>query len=237
MQDSSELTKGSDYRTQWLSTFSLRLTGYVLLALAALDIVAVVFPTDFFNPEWEFKTIGSLVERVPVPLIGLALVFYGGLRYRRPLEKLCLRPFALLAIIAGIGYLLLVPLSISNSFRVNKLNHDQQTQQLEQQLSRFGRLEQQLSSASPEQLVSIMAQLNLPVSAGNQDLEAQRAKAFSQVKKTQEATFQQSQAQRKLQKQQHLKNSVKWVLGALLSGTCLIYLGMGANKFFLLGLD
>jgi hypothetical protein len=237
MPDSSSFTKDNEHRTQWLSTFSLRLTGYILLALSALDMIAVLVPPGFFNPEWEFKTIGHLVERVPVPLIGLALVFYGGLRYRRPLEKFCLRPLALLAIAAGIGYLLLVPLTISNSFRVSQANQEQQIQQLDQQLSRFRRLEQQLGTASSGQLATMMAQLNLAPPAKGQSPEDLKAKVVTQLNQNQGAVIQQSEANQRIQRQQHVKNSVKWVLGALLSGTCLIYLGMGANKFFLLGLD
>ncbi len=241
MKDSTTSSNPTDHRTQWLSIFSLRLTGYVLLALSALDIVATLVPPDFFNPEWEFRTIGRLVERVPVPLIGLVLVFYGGLRYRRPFEKFFLRPLALLAIAAGIGYLLLIPLSISNSVRLSEGIRQnkyptQQSLQSNQQLTQFKQLEQQISTASPEKVVSVVTQFKLPISAeAKSDPSSLKAKVLSQIQQNQRALENQLQEASNAQQQQHLKNTVKWVLGALLSGSCLIYLGMGANKFFLLG--
>jgi BRCT domain type II-containing protein len=64
----------------------LRVTGYGLLMLAFFDFSQILVPPRFTNPTWEFQMMGSLVERVSVPLIGLVLVFYGDLSYRRQLE-------------------------------------------------------------------------------------------------------------------------------------------------------
>jgi hypothetical protein len=50
--------------------------GYGLLLSAFFDIVEMFVLPNFMNPAWEFKTFGALVERVPVPLIGLVLVFF-----------------------------------------------------------------------------------------------------------------------------------------------------------------
>ena len=55
----------------------VRVLGYGLLLLALFDIIEMFIPPNFMNPAWEFQTIGALVERVPVPLIGLVLVFFG----------------------------------------------------------------------------------------------------------------------------------------------------------------
>jgi hypothetical protein len=54
-----------------------RVLGYGLLLLALFDILEMFIPPGFMNPAWEFQTFGALVERVPVPLIGFVLVFYG----------------------------------------------------------------------------------------------------------------------------------------------------------------
>lgn len=56
--------------------------GYGLLLFFLFDIVDLFFPPRFMNPIWEFQTIGALIERVPLPLIGLVLVFYGEKNYR-----------------------------------------------------------------------------------------------------------------------------------------------------------
>lgn len=231
MQDTS---KPADHRTQWLSTFSLRLTGYVLLALSALDIAATIFPPNFFNERWEFETIGRLVERVPVPLIGLSLVFYGGLRYRRPLEKLCLRPLAWLAIAAGVGYLLLILPVVTNGLRIHNTNQIPQVQQLDQQLQQVKQVEQRIRDAAPEQVNALVKRLNLSLPSATQSPSSDlKAAALLQLQQNQTAL----QKARQVQKQNHFKTVLKWGIGALLSGVCLIYLGMGANKYFLLGLN
>ncbi|MEO0373333.1 MAG: HpsJ family protein [Cyanobacteria bacterium P01_A01_bin.17] len=227
-----------DSRAQWVSIFSLRLTGYVLLALSAFDVATIMLPPDFFNPQWEFYTLGKLVDKVPVPLIGLALVFYGGLRYRRPLEKLCLRPLALITVIVGVGYLLLIPLGISNSIRLQHLNRAQQSLQQNEQKSRYRQLEQQIQDASPDRVLPLARRWRLVSAEAGQDApEDVKAKALSQLQKNQTLQQQQSLAADKTKQQQHLKNSIKWIVGALLAGSCLIYLGIGANKAFLLGLQ
>lgn len=226
-----------DSRTQWASIFSLRLTGYVLLALSAFDVATTVFPPDVFNPQWEFYTLGKLVDKVPVPLIGLTLVFYGGLRYRRPLEKLCLRPLALITVIVGVGYLLLIPLGISNSIRLQHLDQAQHSLQQNEQKARYRQLEQQIQNASPERVFPLARRWRLvPAEAEQKAPEVVKSKALSQLKKNQTVQQQQSLAANKNKRQQHLKTSIKWIVGALLAGSCFIYLGIGVNKSFLLGL-
>lgn len=226
-----------DPRNQWVSIFSLRFTGYVLLALSALDVVAIVFPPDLFNPTWEFATLGRLVERVPVPLIGLALIFYGGLRYRRSLERFFLRPLALLTVVAGVCYLLLVPLGFVRSIHLQHASQAQSSLEQDQQRTRYRQLEQQISNASLDQVIPLARRWQL-VSAeeGQGTPESVKSKALSLLKKNQLSQQKQSLVSRKAKEQQHLKNSVKWIMGALLSGLCHIYLGVGVNKLFRLDL-
>jgi hypothetical protein len=227
-----------DPRTQWISIFSLRLTGYVLLLLSALDVAMIVLPPDIFNPQWEFDTLGRLVERVPVPLIGLALVFYGGLRYRRPLEKLCLRPLALITVGVGVCYLLMIPLGIANSIRLQHLSQTQESVLQDQQRSRYQQLEQQITDTSSDKVFPLARRWQL-VSAEEEQTnpEAVRSRALSQLERNQVVQQKQSLISREVRQQKHLKNSVKWIIGALLAGFCLIYLGIGANKSFMLALN
>jgi hypothetical protein len=46
----------------------------VLLISGLLDIGIAVYPTMFGNPEWEFGTIGSALNGLTVPMLGLALL-------------------------------------------------------------------------------------------------------------------------------------------------------------------
>lgn len=74
-------------QTEMRSASLLRWVGYGLLVLALMDVVDILLPPQLMNPAWEFQTIGALVERVPVPLLGLALVFFDGISSRKNWEN------------------------------------------------------------------------------------------------------------------------------------------------------
>jgi len=54
---------------------SFRIAGYGLLGLSLFDIIDIL--SHFGDPGWEFQIVRNLVERAPVPLLGLVLVFVG----------------------------------------------------------------------------------------------------------------------------------------------------------------
>ncbi|WP_235107363.1 HpsJ family protein [Acaryochloris sp. 'Moss Beach'] len=83
-------TSAPPSKNQWLSTFVLRIAGYALLLLTLVDTLAILIPPQLLDPAWELETIGSLVERSPVPLIGFALVASGGRRFRQSLDRFLL---------------------------------------------------------------------------------------------------------------------------------------------------
>src|SRR3712207_1052054 len=130
----------------------VRLLGYGLLLLALFDIIEMFVPPNFMNPAWEFQTIGALVERVPVPLIGLVLVFFGELHSRSTWEIPILKVLSWLTLLFGIFFFLLIPLGLVNTIRLNTQNVAQIKTVSTQQISQAEQLEQQVSKASPEQI-------------------------------------------------------------------------------------
>jgi hypothetical protein len=48
--------------------------GFVFLFMGLLDIAIAGYPVQFGNPEWEFGTIGSWMNALTVPALGLALL-------------------------------------------------------------------------------------------------------------------------------------------------------------------
>ena len=80
---------------QGFSIYRLRWIGYGLLILSVLDTIAVLLPANFGNRLWELQTIGAIVERVPVPLLAMALIFFGEGYDRRGLENLFFEAFVL----------------------------------------------------------------------------------------------------------------------------------------------
>ncbi|MEL7336500.1 MAG: HpsJ family protein, partial [Planctomycetota bacterium] len=130
---------GSD-DARWQSVFPVRAVGYGLLVLAIFDIVNIFYPADFTNAQWEFGVFGELVERVPVPLIGLALVFLGRAYGRSIWEKRLVLLLSWMSLVFGLGFFILAPLGWNAFSRIeNQVNSaaEQQTQQLANQVNRF----------------------------------------------------------------------------------------------------
>ncbi|BAY16830.1 hypothetical protein NIES21_26640 [Anabaenopsis circularis NIES-21] len=193
----------------------LRVLGYGLLLLALFDIVETIFPPSFMNPVWEFQTFGALVERVPVSLIGLALVFYGELHARSKWEFLTLRLLSWISLLLAIIFILLIPVGISNTVRLSKQSYNQINNLSQQQISQAEQVEQRLSQAKPEQIETFLKSQGRSVNASNpQEL---KEKVLSEVSQAKEKIKLQAQANQSTQRLNLLKNSVKWNLGALVT--------------------
>lgn len=57
--------------------------GLAFLLVGGADFTLTWVPTNFGNPEWEFGTLTASLNGLPVPLFGLAGVFWAGETARR----------------------------------------------------------------------------------------------------------------------------------------------------------
>ncbi len=193
----------------------LRILGYGLLLLALFDIIEMLIPLRLMNPSWEFQTFGALVERVPVPLIGLTLIFYGELHARRGWEFLTLKFFSWLSLLLAVLFLLMIPLGVGNTVRLNKQSYGQINTASQQQMSQAEQVEKRLKQATPEQIDNFLKSQGRSTNAKNpQELKSQ---ILSEVSKAKEQIKNQAQANQSTQRLNLLKNSVKWNIGALVS--------------------
>ncbi|MCC5638258.1 HpsJ family protein [Nostoc sp. CHAB 5844] len=193
----------------------LRVLGYGLLLLALFDIIETFVPPSFMNPVWEFQTFGAIVERIPVTLIGLALVFYGELHARAKWELLTLRLLSWISLLLAILFILLIPVGVSNTIRLSKQSYNQISNLSQQQLSQAEQVEQRLSQAKPEQIESFLKSQGRSLEANSpQEL---KQKVLSEVSQAKEKIKLQAKANQSTQRLNLLKNSVKWNLGALVT--------------------
>ena len=79
-------TTSQDQARQLFSSGILRLVGYGLLVMAIIDLLFLLIPPQLMNPLWEFQTMGAIVERIPVTLLGIVLVYYGEKAIALPLK-------------------------------------------------------------------------------------------------------------------------------------------------------
>ncbi len=218
------MTKSNNNESWFAPLF--RLVGYGLLALSLFDIIDIFVPSLFTNPAWEFQVVRNLVERVPVPLLGAVLVFAGekSLRIFKFLSWACL--------VVALLFFLLIPLGLSASVRIDQQSSQQLSAQVNQQTTQLQQLEAVLNKATtPAEIQSILTRLNPQggvVSAQNlpqikSQLLTRIAEGQRQIK-TQAATNR-ANAQRLL-----VKNAIKSLLGALVSGTIFLMLWRQTNR-------
>jgi hypothetical protein len=209
--------------TERLQRFSklITLAGYFILALLFLDYVFLLIPPQFLNPSWELNVIGHLVENVWAPLLGFLLVFYR--KAEEPIKVQELRLLGWLSrliLVMAIFYLLAVPLTISNTIRIQQKNFSQFSAQVDQQRNQVTQIEQQLNQMPEDKLKQFLSQSS---SAPPTDSPATiREKLLGKLKQEQTTSLKQAKAAYNQQKLSFIKTSVKWGIGALLSGVMLI---------------
>ncbi|MDF5735883.1 MULTISPECIES: HpsJ-like protein, cyanoexosortase A-associated [unclassified Nostoc] len=202
----------------WPSIFNLRFIGYILLILSSIDVVNIFIPFQFTNPVWEFQMIGALVEHAPLPLIGSMLVFFGEINYRREVEIYLLNFISWAALLAGILFLLLLPLGINNTWRIDNQNRVQITNHSSQQITQMQQIKKVLSKATTNQdinqiIKSLNRQENTPELKNPQEVKSQ---LLSQIWQLEKNTNNQAQVVQNNTHKELIRNSLKWNLGALI---------------------
>ncbi len=208
---------------EWWFSPLFRIAGYGLLVLALFDIVDIFTPPLFSNPAWEFQMIRNLVERVPVPLLGVVLVFSSETNFR----NFKFLSWACLAV--GVLFLLLLPIGISSTWRLdqqqleisNQINQrTAQVQQLKGQLNKVTtaqELQQVLTNINPQARIP---QINDP--------EAVKSRLLSQLGQAQGKLADQTQ-QNRSNRQSLVKNAIKSNLAALVCGT--VFINLWRNNY------
>jgi hypothetical protein len=204
----------------WFSPL-LRIAGYVLLALSLLDIISIFIPPGFTNPAWEFQMASHLVERSPVPLIGLVFLLIGEKNFK--VFKFLSRA----ALVAGILFFLLLPLIVSSAWRI----HEGGDRQIVQQSAQLQYIKQQLSQAQTDREITdtlsrMKLQIDAPKAQNPQQLKTQILAGITKA----EQKFQ-AQAAKDTGKSISLtKNVIKTGAGTLIAGAFFIMVWRGTTN-------
>lgn len=207
---------------QLFSSGILRLVGYGLLVLASIDVLFLLIPPQLMNPVWEFNTIGAIVERIPVTLLGMVLVYYGERSDRAPIESFLLRWLSWASLIIAIFLVLSIPLSISGSFRIYYQQKAGVNARVVEQIDSMQSFQEQLKTASsPEELGTILQtkanqKVTIPDSV---DIQQLKSDILQSLQQNQEKLRNQAQSFRQEKRSALLKNCIKWNLGALIAAT------------------
>jgi hypothetical protein len=211
---------------EWSFEPLFRVAGYALLALSLLDLIEIFVPPRFGNPTWELQLVNNLVERAPVPLLGLVLVLVGEQSFRifKFLSWACLA--------VGLLFLLLVPLAANSSFLIAQQNKLEISNQLNQRTAQVQQLRNVLNQATTDQEInSVLTRLNpqgrLPESNNPQQSKSQVLSELAQGEKRLKSQAEANRASRELT---ILKNAVKLSLGALFSGAVFLLIWRKTGK-------
>lgn len=197
--------------------------GYGLLLFVLIDFIGIVFPPHFMDPVWEFQTIGAIVERVPLPLIGLVLIFYKKVDFRKKWELKILKLLSHGSLLVGIFFLLLIFLCASNTLRINKLNDDRVNTVTNQQLSQLQETEQQVNKATPVELEGFLARINTQGASPIQNSQELRSRLLSELTKSKNQLKTEAATTRRTKRLALIKSAVKWGLGCLIAGDLFIH--------------
>ncbi|MBD2337627.1 hypothetical protein H6G64_11600 [Calothrix sp. FACHB-156] len=210
----------------WNSIFNLRVVGYILLLLAAIDVVNIFLPWHFTNAVWEFQMLGALVEHAPLPLIALILVFFGERIYRDKREIYLLKILSWAALLAGIGFLLLLPLGIHNTLRINNQNLIQINNQSSQQITQIRQAKSLLNQAkTPEDINKVLKTLNSQKNTPElQEPQKFKNELLLQMGQLETKITNQAKAAKNNTYDDLIRNSVKWNLGALICAFAFVWM-------------
>ncbi len=196
----------------------LRYIGYGLLVFALLDVIFIIYPPQFTNPDWELQVIGQIVERVPVPLIGLAFVFLGDASQWKFPERLLSKILSFLSLVIAAFFLFLVPLGIFDTIRILEKNQEQISGQTEQRVEQIEQIKNLVEDANPQQLSQIAQQLpNIGQSIDADNPQQLRQEILSRLEQQQTQLKQQATNTQSEGRSSLLQNAIKWITGAFLA--------------------
>ncbi len=218
-----KVEKIGDFSLNILRSLALwRWIGYGFLILFCFDVIEILVPPDFLNPRWEFQAMGAIIERMAIPLIALLLIFYGGNYLRSRWEAPILKTLSWLTLVVGIILILLIPLGIVNTIRIDRQNNNQIQQQVDQRREVLQQLETRLEQVQTEaEMELLLTQISRSGDAPQiQDVEQlkqikENLSEFIENSRTQITN--QSETTRGQRRLSLLESSVKWNLGALIS--------------------
>lgn len=200
-----------------------RIIGYGILVMGALNIADIVLPPDIMNPVWEMQAAGAVVESVPIPLLGLMLVFFGEDTQRKKGEFFLTGLLSWACLICAILFFMLLPLMVSHTIRINEQVISQGSSQLQRQMEQLAQVEQQLDQASNSEIVEFLESQGITSEEAGADVRGELLNRLTEIK-TQAETENAIQVGNR--RRAIYKNVVKWGIGSLVSSFIFIWIWM-----------
>ena len=152
----------------------LGIFGHAIIVMSLIDFVVAILPPQAQNPVWELETINSLMGQVWFLFVGMAMVLISYLiRYYLDreasipmLELVAFKFTRWLMLFIAIVCLLMPPLIIVDTVRVNRINTGQIDQTANTQLAQLAQVESQLAQVSNLNQLQSLLPGNVSFTAG-----------------------------------------------------------------------
>jgi hypothetical protein len=140
--------------------------GYGIFFTSLTDFLNTLFPLQFFNPDWELQTIGTLISQSCILLIGMGFIcsryFTENQKDARFIEFLLLKFLRWFFLILAILYLFLAPLVVLNSFRMTTQIRQQVAQKQNATITEIDKIQNQSSKiTNSDQLRALAQSINI----------------------------------------------------------------------------
>lgn len=212
---------------QFFSIAILRLVGYGLIAMALIDYASLLIPPQLMNPVWEFQTVGGIIERIPIMLLGMVFIFWGERSDRTPIETFLLKYSSWLCLIFAIFLLLTLPLNIVNGFRIYYYNNAKINQQIESRVEVLNNFQNELEKAqSLEQTIQLLQKQSQRKIKLSQSVDPEKLKndILKSLAENQNSIKSQADNLRNNQRVDLLKQGLKWNLGSLIAAFIFLFI-------------
>lgn len=205
----------------FLTATLARRAGYSLLLLALIDTIASLTPIQWLDPAWELRVMGDLIEKVPVPLLGVLLAFAGRQNSLARWERLVSRGLRPICLGMCIAFFLMIPLIATNSMRLRDEYALQIREALENKLAETSHWEAQLKSTAPDLLPATLEQMG--ARTDGKDLQSTRAQVLDGVAQAKSKLYDEAALLQQSQQQSLIQSSLKYSTGCLVAA--LFFLG------------
>lgn len=222
-QTNRTLSSQPNKLASFTSFATLRWIGYAMVVLFLLDVAVLLYPLDLMNPEWEFQTVGNMIERVVVPIMGVGFIFLGEEQGRNSWEMLMMKLLSWVSLLVGILFIIALPLVLATSAqRIAAQIDNNFGDQYQAQISQSQVLQEQIESASADDLQTLIA--NQAEGSNISSPEEARQELLTNLAQARQELQTQVQGEINQRKTVVKKNAVKWILGSFIAGALFAYI-------------
>ncbi|AFY70522.1 hypothetical protein Pse7367_2259 [Thalassoporum mexicanum PCC 7367] len=203
----------------------VRLPGYSLLLLGFVNYFITLMPPQITNPSWGIFSSSYVAELAPIPIIGLALVFYRSTQGRRQTERTVLKILSWASLVTAILFILLVPLVVVYSVQQRSQTNTQLETQVEQLTVQNRQLRNRIENSTTQEIALLIERQTLRgAPPASQDPEKLRILALSDLDQREQNIQLEMTSIKKQQSQFLLGNFVKRLSEAIVMSCLFIYI-------------